>query len=284
MVLINKENVFITKSAKDEIERIDFATCKEPSQTIDDFYSSVIEKPDIIVNGGLFKMSTGKPVMDFIDEGNIKSYEDWIKLGIGITGNKEIAYGSVDAINWRDFISGYPVLLVNGNKKEITIATEISYRTRRTLLGYDDLNVYTITIDYPGATFEEAADIALEAGLKYAINLDGGISTGLICKGDRYARAIYNRPLDNVICIYLKKGLIYRVQVGAFLSKTNAEMFKKRIQCLDDTIGAGYKNSYVRLINGLYKVQVGAFSVRQNADKVVMDLRSKGFNPFITTL
>ena len=59
---------------------------------------------------------------------------------------------------------------------------------------------------------------------------------------------------------------------------------KATIQALPDEINAGYKNAYVRLINGLYKAQVGAFSVRGNAEKVLNDLVLKSIQAFITTI
>ena len=67
----------------------------------------------------------------------------------------------------------------------------------------------------------------------------------------------------------------------AFSKKTNADALQERIRKLPDTIGAGYANAYVRQINNLYKVQVGAFSKKENAQKVVNDLKSKGYEPFI---
>ena len=73
------------------------------------------------------------------------------------------------------------------------------------------------------------------------------------------------------------------MQIGAFKYRENAEIYKNIIKGLNDTIGAGYKNAYVRMIDGIYKVQVGAFSHKENAENVLKDLRKKGFNPFITT-
>ena len=35
-------------------------------------------------------------------------------------------------------------------------------------------------------------------------------------------------------------------------------------------------------VGTMYKVQVGAFSVKANAEKLVTDLKSKGYNSFIT--
>mgnify|MGYP004472701479 FL=1 len=85
------------------------------------------------------------------------------------------------------------------------------------------------------------------------------------------------------MAIYLKPQIIYRVQLGAFRSKSNADAFLLKIKALPDAIGAGYKNAYIRKIGKYYKVQVGAFSVKANAIKVINDLKSKGYNAFLTT-
>jgi N-acetylmuramoyl-L-alanine amidase len=56
-----------------------------------------------------------------------------------------------------------------------------------------------------------------------------------------------------------------------------------KIKGLPDAINAGYRNAYVRKVGSYWKVQVGAFSVKANATRVVNDLKSKGYNAFITT-
>ena len=212
--------------------------------------------------------------MDFIDEGVVKASEEWLQYGIGIDGLGNMRYAKDNETIWRDFVSAYPPLVVNGELPPITMAQEISAKNRRTILGYNDDSIFTISIDSPGATFPEAALIALNAGCKYAINLDGGGSTRLLYQGKPYAAASYSRPVDNVIAIYTNaqpevkpttpttvEKTIYRIQVGAFSSKSNAEAFCKKIQQL----GANYKNAFVKYIAPYYKVQVGAFSVKQNA-------------------
>ena len=92
---------------------------------------------------------------------------------------------------------------------------------------------------------------------------------------------MYNRAVDNVFAVYLKP--LYRVQAGAFKFESGAKKFLKQIQALPDTIGAGYKNAYIRKVNGLYKVQIGAFSNKSGAEKVKADLAAKGIVSFITT-
>lgn len=68
---------------------------------------------------------------------------------------------------------------------------------------------------------------------------------------------------------------LYRVQVGAFQSKTNADNLAKQLK------SKGF-DTYIVLINGLYKVQVGAFSVKANADAMLKKLEAAGYNGFIT--
>ncbi|WP_033829073.1 N-acetylmuramoyl-L-alanine amidase [Bacillus andreraoultii] len=71
-------------------------------------------------------------------------------------------------------------------------------------------------------------------------------------------------------------GTIYRVQVGAFKSKANAEALEKKVQA------KGF-DAFVKLVDGLYKVQVGAFSVKANAERQRDRLKKAGFDAFITT-
>lgn len=286
-----QSNVFITKTKKEHIQKIDFVSAKEPTQTLDNYYNSVNNKPDILINGGFFNFSDGKPTMDYIDNGIIKAVDTGLIYGMGIDTTGNLCYGRDNERNWIDFISGYPPLVVNGQKAPISMATEISGRARRTIIGYDENYVYTFSIDSPGATFNEAADIVLKTGCTYAINLDGGGSTRLLYSGKPYAVASYNRPVDNMVAIYFKDeyktveqptetiSMIYRIQVGAFASKQNANAFCDKIK----TLGANYKNAFVTYVAPYYKVQVGAFSVRSNAENMLRDLQSKGYSPFIVT-
>ena len=73
----------------------------------------------------------------------------------------------------------------------------------------------------------------------------------------------------------LSTDIIYRVQVGAFKDKSNAEKLKNELST------KGY-TSFITNVNGLYKVQVGAFRNKSNAQKLVNELKSKGYNSFIS--
>jgi hypothetical protein len=67
---------------------------------------------------------------------------------------------------------------------------------------------------------------------------------------------------------------LYRVQVGAFSSKTNAEIMRKKL------VAAGYSALIVQA-GKLYRVQVGAFSKKANADAMLAKLQKGGFGGFV---
>lgn len=276
--LSNYNGITIVKVPKIEIEKIDFISCNEPKETLEHFYNRQTIKPDVLINGGFFALNNGTPVFDFTDDGQVKSSHDDYSYGIGITSNGDLLFGKDTGI-WKDFLTAYPPLLINGNYQTFNIGSEIAYKARRSIIGYNADYIFFIAIDTPGATFKEAAEIAKKVGCLYAINLDGGGSTRLLYNGAGYAKAAVSRQVDNVIALYTKKTkIIYRVQIGAFSNELNAKKLCDKIK----NLGNPYSSAYVRFINPYYKVQVGAFSIKENAEKIVKDLKSKGYNAFIT--
>ena len=73
-----------------------------------------------------------------------------------------------------------------------------------------------------------------------------------------------------------KKENLYRVQVGAYSVKNNADFQFKKVKA------AGF-DTYMVKVGGLYKIQVGAYSKKENADNMLKKLKAKGFDAFITT-
>lgn len=69
---------------------------------------------------------------------------------------------------------------------------------------------------------------------------------------------------------------LYRVQLGAFAVKENAER-------LLDQLRAVASDAFIVNVDGLYKVQVGAFSVKANAERLAEKLKSQGYQTYITT-
>lgn len=70
------------------------------------------------------------------------------------------------------------------------------------------------------------------------------------------------------------KPQLYKVQVGAYKDKTNANKMADKLQA------AGFA-TYVVEVNGLYKVQTGAFSKKENAEKEMKNVKAKGFDAFL---
>lgn len=72
------------------------------------------------------------------------------------------------------------------------------------------------------------------------------------------------------------KDVLYRVQVGAYGVKSNADAQLQRVKA------AGF-DTYMVQAGGYYKIQVGAYSVKANADATLAKLKAAGFDAFITT-
>lgn len=69
---------------------------------------------------------------------------------------------------------------------------------------------------------------------------------------------------------------LYRVQVGAYKNKANADAQLARVKA------AGF-DTYMVQVGGLYKIQVGAYREKANADNMMTKLKAAGFDAFITT-
>lgn len=288
-------DVTVAKMPKKFTGRIDFAPCEEPRQTLANFYKAQEVKPNILTNGGFFNMSNGETVFDYMNEGILLVDDPNTVVGMGIRQDNQLVWGTLADGNWRDFIAAYPPLIKDGIIVNSSLGAELNYRARRTVLGYNDDNYFLACVEGSGLTFSQLRFMCLAVGMTHAINLDGGGSTKMLVDGKNQTSILYNRAVDNVVAFYdtntcppVKPSepgtpVFYRVQVGAFRIRANAENMRAEITSLPDTIGAGYENAYIRTINGLFKVQVGAFSVRDNAVKVVNDLNAKGFDAYITT-
>lgn len=71
-------------------------------------------------------------------------------------------------------------------------------------------------------------------------------------------------------------GTLYRVQVGAYSVKANADAQLAKVKA------KGF-DTYMVQVGNLYKIQVGAYGVKSNADNMLAKLKSMGFDAFITT-
>lgn len=90
-----------------------------------------------------------------------------------------------------------------------------------------------------------------------------------------------NYPFDEIANATIKEETkkednLYKVQVGAFSKKENAENYAKELK------SKGY-DTYIVYIDDLYKVQLGAFSKENNAINLMNELKAKGIDAIVIT-
>lgn len=192
----------------DSIQEVRFCKLAEPTEMLEHYYNRAENKPNIMVNGGLFDMKTGHNVMSFVSMYTEQNYKNGF-VGMGTTCYKAqtLQYGKDNEKEWRDFMTAYPMLVIDGKaSKEYGNAKTLNYRTARTAIGVTETgNVLVLTVDKPGMTFEQMAAIFLQYHAVYAMNLDGGGSVRKLHNGKVVNNPSENRKVDSAFCVYLKK-------------------------------------------------------------------------------
>ena len=192
----------------DSIQEVRFCKLAEPTEMLEHYYNRAENKPNIMVNGGLFDMKTGHNVMSFVSMYTEQNYKNGF-VGMGTTCYKAqtLQYGKDNSREWRDFMTAYPMLVIDGKaNKEYGNAKTLNYRTARTAIGVTETgNVLVLTVDKPGMTFEQMTAIFLQYHAVYAMNLDGGGSVRKLHNGKVVNNPSENRKVDSAFCVYLKK-------------------------------------------------------------------------------
>lgn len=232
--------VTIVEVLNEEIEKIDFCICKQPKERLGDFYNRQNVKPDVVINAGFFATKTGNSIFNLVDDGKVYSKHERYKWGMGVnTDHKRLKYCSLGNKDIVDFVSGYPNLVDGGKMcSPWTFANEINYKASRSMIGYNDNTVFFVTVDKPGMFFTQMAQLMIDIGCTYAVNLDGGGSSRMLVDGVAVNKPTENRAVDSVFACWLKKDkqeveqteqeditkCLYAVQTGVFSSKKNAEV------------------------------------------------------------
>ena len=158
---------------------------------------------------------------------------------------------------------------------------------------------------YPSdKTIENALELVKHLMQKYSVPQENVIRhydvTGKLCpaywcgtkeKDDKWIAAFWSRltASNNSTSTNTTKeekpgsvasgGVLYRVQVGAYSNKANAERQLARIKA------AGFTDAFIAVVdNTLYRVQIGAYSVKANAETQLAKVKQAGFSGFVTTL
>lgn len=153
---------------------------------------------------------------------------------------------------------------------------------------------------YFGKVYLEAVELCAHLCKEYGLT-----EKDIICHSEGYAKGIASNHSDvmhwfpkhgksmhtfraDVKKLLTKKeqpaapapsSTLYRVQVGAFSKKANAD---KKLQAVK---AAGFEDAFLACVDGiLWRVQVGAFAEKANAEKKLAEVKAAGFSGIVTTL
>lgn len=199
--------VTIVEVKKSELEKVDLAVCKQPKETLSEFYNRQTVKPDVLTNAGFFVLKTGDTIFNLIDESKTMSVDGRYVMGIGIeSDHKTVKYCAYnDAVGkCVDFVTAYPPLVDNYKScAPWKFATELNYNATRTMVGYNDDTIYIVSVDAPGLKYDAMAELMIRIGCRYACNLDGGGSVRCMVGGEVANNPKVNRAVDSVLALYL---------------------------------------------------------------------------------
>lgn len=107
---------------------------------------------------------------------------------------------------------------------------------------------------------------------KWIVNNMKGIAEAIV-KGYCKADGKTYKAESSTIVPAGTKGM-YKVQIGAFQKKSNAEALGEKASKL------GY-DAYIYSANGVYRVQIGAFKDKKNADNLAGMAKKNGFDTYV---
>lgn len=151
-----------------------------------------------LINGGLFNMSTFKPVCHLKVDGRVLAkdqYKYW-----GFAWNDESVIDMVqDYGKYRNYICCV-ALVRNGQPERLVYSNELSgYRPRTAFGVFEDGNVWLYADANTKKTPEQLQRLAISQGVKHAIMLDGGGSTQGVCPASTVKS---NRIVHNFILVW----------------------------------------------------------------------------------
>lgn len=161
---------------------------------------------------------------------------------------------------WRNLGKPYAVAIAVGEAvASITKSGKLDIRSNPDL--YEIRGTQAVCC-YCESEFHDNAE-----GAKWILDNLDSLATQIVKGICSYFSVNYNPSTDST-------SILYRVQVGAYIVKGNAEA---KLSALKDQ---GY-DCFIVEANGMYKVQCGAFTVRANAENRRDELIMKGHEAFI---
>lgn len=272
-------NIHVIEFPLSELKEFKIDMCGQPFEKLDSklasYKTTSLGIPQVLSNASFFATSTGDSIFNLISNNNVYSRNTTYKYlsGFGVSkGNSaqtfdsyKIIPGKVDEYYWRDFMTGYPILVQNSiaiTDSELKSYSDINYNAHRNCFGWTKNQEYFFFIAIQencklntlrDAIFEFYPDV------EFAVNLDGGGSTDLYCDGSRMTTVDYQRKIDSCISVWLRSDDEREAEENSN-NESPEQQYKIR-----------------------YAVQVGSFSKRENAERMLEELKSKGYEGYIYT-
>jgi len=266
---------------------------------------------------GTYKKETGsgtyqKPVFHLRNDGKTLADPGWKCYGIIWDNPKapshvKLHVGLVADDTHDYYISGYE-LLTPAKDMSAPIDSNIPscyVKRGRTLVGVKADGTIVVHVCGDGTvdalTAKQCRQKMYDLGCQYAIMLDGGGSSqcnfAALDPDDKQNTSSGNliikstRAVYNYVCMWMYEvdeapeiitKTYYRVQVGAFTVKANAERLKETLKT------QGYPDAYIQVVNigdkTYHRVQIGSFSVYANAVNLLTKVKAQGYSAFIQSV
>ena len=160
---------------------------------------------DIIINGGLYNMSTFKPCCWLKADGKILNSEDWHAFGYGWNAYNLVMDTSANVAKYSNYINCVEIIREGKLTSPMYYDTAMGGKRGRTAIGLrDDGNVVVwCTSDGAYSLTPEQLQVEMKnLGCASAIMLDGGGSCQAIMPNGSVTSA---RIVQNFICIWIAK-------------------------------------------------------------------------------
>lgn len=177
-------------------------------------YDSLEDKPDYIINAGLYDTASGISTCDTIIDGELINGGNYTDHGIAFGADTMRQMSTKLAIDYKVpyFLGGSPTLVQSGcvdiDQKGLTPGF-LAAKAVRIGVGFD-ANDLIICFPEAKCSIYALADKMLDAGCRTAIACDGGGSTSVMQAVDGRLTALNRRTEDRAnstwLLIYLKKG------------------------------------------------------------------------------
>ena len=306
----NGDKIFVCICPDFALKSLRIESCSQPMLSPEKMVSLMDTKPDLVLNGGFFATSTGASIWNLKSNGVVlsrqKPNED---CGFGVLDDGFVTNGPFEFGNdWRDYVTTYPDLIRDGLSVSFS-AADINYKACRTCIGWTECidnpkvnRTYFFVVSQAKVSLDELQRIMLDIfpTVEYCGNLDGGGSSYMLFDGRRKnpdPSVSWIRPVDNIVVVDFKSDqeiedelkepeviylTRYVVQLGAWGKRSYAYNFLQEIQELSTEVH-DYSDAYVTFVDPYYKVQCGSFASKSNAERMRDDLKSHGYDCFVTT-